>query len=206
MFIVIEGIDYSGKTTVLNRMVKILEDLGHKVKVTREPGGGVIGEKVRGILVSHPMDKDVWGLLLAATRLEHCREVINPALERNEIVVCSRYMTSTYIYQPESIPLLKAHLRQYPEITEPDIMILCDCPIEVIMERKLLREKENPGDNDFMDEDYVPYFNEQREKFLQLAHKLGDKAFVLDTTKPEHEQYRDLLGLFSELNIITMTL
>lgn len=202
MFIVFEGIDLSGKTTSVDMFVELLNDLNYKVCITREPGGGKIGEQVRKILISQPIDNDVWGLLLGATRIEHGREIIKPALERNEIVVCSRYLTSTYIYQPEAIPGLKALSKLYPDIVEPDFLILCDCPIDVVMQRKKKREEENPGDMDYMDDMFVPMYTEQRQKFLDMAKKLGDKAFVLDTNKSQLEVKQDLINLLHRLELI----
>lgn len=202
MFIVFEGIDMSGKTTTQDMFVKILEDLGYKVCVTREPGGGVIGEQVRKILVSNPIDDDVWGLLLGATRIEHGREVIKPALERNEIVVSSRYITSTYVYQPKALPGLKALRKLYPDIVEPDFMVLCDCPVDVILERKKKRQKENPDDMDFMDDKFEPMFKEQRQKFLDMANKLGDMACVLNTNQPLHMVRSNLISLVQHLGLI----
>lgn len=191
-FIVVEGIDYSGKTTTINRLETILKENGYDVCVTREPGGGPVGEKIREILVDTPMDKDVWGLLLAATRIEHGRNVINPALNAGKVVISSRYVTSTYVYQKEAIPWLRDLTRKHKDIAEPDFLLLCDVDIDVARQRKEKRSNESPEGEDMMDDLWVPEWAQQRLEFLQMAQKLGDKAGVVNTGASESVQINHL--------------
>lgn len=206
MFIVVEGIDFSGKTTFINLLINTLKSMGYGVTETREPGGGPIGEKVREILVSEvankPQDRDVWGLLLAATRIENGRSIIKPALKRGDIVVSSRYVMSTAVYQKEAIPFLKDLCKKHPDIVEPDLMIVCDAPIPVILDRKKKRELENPGDNDHMDELFVKDYPAQRKEFLAMAHRLGDMAYVFDTSLPMEQQGNNLVYILKQIGLL----
>lgn len=196
MFIVIEGIDYAGKTTVVEQINDILTKNGYDTINTREPGGHTLGERVREILVSEdankPVDKDVWGLLLGATRIEHGRHLINPALKAGKVVISSRYIMSTMVYQPEALYWLEKVTRMHPDVAEPDFMILCDVSTETAKKRKQQRLEANPTDLDYMDDMWVPEWEAQRKRFKDVAAKLGDMAFVFSTEQPLDIQYQNL--------------
>ncbi len=196
MFIVIEGIDYAGKTTVTEQLTDILTKNGYDVCNTREPGGHTVGERVRQILVSEdankPEDKDVWGILLAATRIEHGRHLINPALKEGKVVISSRYVMSTMTYQPEALKWIQRITTGHPDVAEPDFMILCDVSTETAKKRKQQRFKDNPEDFDYMDDMWIPEWEEQRERFKDIAKRLGDMAVVFSTEDPLDVQYARL--------------
>lgn len=203
MFIVIEGIDYAGKTTVCEQMTEILTNSGYEVCNTREPGGHTVGERVREILVSadanNPEDKDVWGLLLTATRIEHGRHLINPALKAGKVVISSRYIMSTMTYQPEAMKYAARITTSHPDVAEPDFMLLCDVSTETAKKRKQKRSETNPEDHDHMDDMWVPEWEEQRERFRDIAMKLGDMATIFSTEDPLDVQYARLELLLHKL-------
>ncbi len=102
MFIVFEGPDGSGKSTQIELLRQELQTVGHRVTVTREPGGCPVAEAVRGILLdieNAGMAAEAEALLYAAARAEHVERVIVPALERGDIVLCDRYLMSSLAYQ-----------------------------------------------------------------------------------------------------------
>lgn len=203
MFIVIEGIDYAGKTTVVEQINDILTKNGYDTINTREPGGHTLGERVREILVSEDanksVDKDVWGLLLGATRIEHGRHLINPALKAGKVVISSRYIMSTMVYQPEALYWLEKVTREHPDVVEPDFMILCDVSTETAKKRKQQRLEANPSDLDYMDDMWVPEWEAQRQRFKDVAAKLGDMAFVFSTERPLDIQYQNLKSLLRHI-------
>lgn len=100
MFISLEGLDGSGKTTQARLLGRRLEAEGHEVVVTREPGGTALGEEIRALLL-HGGHVAPWAeaALYAASRAQHVDEVIRPALERGAVVVCDRYVDSSVAYQ-----------------------------------------------------------------------------------------------------------
>lgn len=101
-FITLEGGEGSGKTTVLDLIYKELSDLGYSVLVTREPGGIPIAEYIREIILNPnntQMEKRTEALLYAAARRQHLIEVIVPALERGQVVLCDRFIDSSLVYQ-----------------------------------------------------------------------------------------------------------
>ena len=102
MFITLEGIEGSGKTTHVRHIVEFLQKQGYECVATREPGGTRIGEKIRAILLdpeSKDMDPVVELLLYFADRAQHVRQFILPALSAGKIVLCDRYYDATLVYQ-----------------------------------------------------------------------------------------------------------
>jgi len=100
MFITLEGLDGSGKTTQAGLLGARLEAEGHEVVLTREPGGTPLGEEIRDLLL-HGGDVAPWAeaALYAASRAQHVEQLIRPALARGATVICDRYVDSSVAYQ-----------------------------------------------------------------------------------------------------------
>jgi dTMP kinase len=100
-FIVFEGVEGAGKGTQVRLAREFLEELGHPVLVTREPGGTELGERLRDSLLDHneSVDSRAEALLFAASRAQHVSRVIRPALEEGKVVLCDRYLDSSLAYQ-----------------------------------------------------------------------------------------------------------
>ena len=132
-FITFEGLDGTGKSTQMRKLAAVLRAAGHKVVETREPGGTPTGEKIRRVL----LDWSTEGLaplaemaLMFASRAQHIEEVIVPALERGQIVLCDRFTDSTEAYQGSgrklgSDAVLKLH-RVLCGNLQPDLTILLE--------------------------------------------------------------------------------
>jgi dTMP kinase len=100
LFIVFEGVDKGGKSTHAQRVATHLRrHLDKPVVLTREPGGCTVGEKLRAIMIKEEMSPETELLLMFAARIEHLRKVIIPALDCGSIVICDRFVDSTYVYQ-----------------------------------------------------------------------------------------------------------
>ena len=100
MFVTFEGVDWSGKSTQAELLAEWLREQGRTVLATREPGGTLVGEAVRQVVL-HGHDMTPWAeaALYAAARADHVEQAIRPALERGEDVVCDRYIDSSVAYQ-----------------------------------------------------------------------------------------------------------
>ena len=98
-FITFEGIDGAGKSTHIGPLAERLRARGERVVCTREPGGTVLAEKLRELLLHEPMDAVAETLLVFAARRDHIDRVIAPALARGEIVLCDRFSDATFAYQ-----------------------------------------------------------------------------------------------------------
>lgn len=99
IFITFEGGEGVGKSTQINLLVRYLKFQGHRVLLTREPGGTPLGEKLRRMHKEENLDPLTQVFVLEASRADHVRRVISPALKKGFIVVCDRFQESTVVYQ-----------------------------------------------------------------------------------------------------------
>lgn len=141
-FITFEGPDGCGKTTIVEMIYKKLEDLGYKVIKTREPGGTDISEKIRDVILdvnNDEMSPRCEALLYAASRAQHTEEKIIPYLNKGYIVLCERYILSSYAYQGYGRGLLEGVVAINDFATSglrPDLTILLMGDYRVGLERK----------------------------------------------------------------------
>ena len=98
-FITLEGVDGAGKTTHVKFIKKYLSDLGINFIMTREPGGTLLGEQLREILLHDEMTPETETLLMFAARNEHIEKVIRPNLKKGRVVISDRFTDATYAYQ-----------------------------------------------------------------------------------------------------------
>ena len=134
-FITIEGGEGTGKSTLITALAAALKGRGHGVTVTREPGGTPLAEAVRSLVLSPPGD-DRWSplaeaLLMNAARSDHIQQLILPALERGDWVLCDRFADSTLVYQGAGGVAETVLLAMQDEVTRrarPDLTILLDAP------------------------------------------------------------------------------
>lgn len=145
LFISFEGIDGSGKSTQARRLADDLRAAGHRVRLTREPGGSPGAEDIRALVLEG--DTDRWSpetelLLFTAARRDHLERVIAPALEAGEVVICDRFADSTRIYQGLGRADLRGLVDQLHELMigrEPDLTVLIDIAPDVGLDRALSR-------------------------------------------------------------------
>ncbi len=152
IFITIEGIDGSGKTTQARLLVEWLQGQGHRVRATREPGGTPAGNKIRELVLSndHSPPPAAELFLYLADRAIHVAEVVRPALEVGEVVVCERYADSTLAYQGYARGLDLALLRRLNEMAtgglSPDLTVILDIsPEQTRLDETRLDRLESEG-------------------------------------------------------------
>ncbi len=149
-FIVIEGIDGSGKTTQINQISKWINGSGlipskNKIVITREPGGTQLGKSIRSLLLNITSEKSPDSitelLLYAADRAQHVNEIISPSLNKGDWVISDRFCGSTIAYQGYGRKLDLKLIKNLENIATqgiyPDITFLLDIPVEESIKRRI---------------------------------------------------------------------
>lgn len=182
--IAIEGIEGVGKSTQFERLARVIENAGHEVRRTREPGGTPVAEHIRDIVLGHsseaisPMAEL---LLMFAARSVHVDNLIRPALETGTWVVTDRFVDASRAYQGggRGIPMATVD-RLAGEVLqglEPDLVILLDAPVETAMARTNSR-----GGHDRLDSEQYDFYQRVRDKYLELAHAAPERFVVIDAS------------------------
>lgn len=188
MFITLEGIEGSGKTSLLKALEKKLQSKGFKVCTTREPGGSSLGQKIRPLLLSLKEEKlsaRAELLLFLADRAEHVEKVILPAIERKEVVLCDRYIHSTLAYQGYARGLDKDFLKSAIDFacinTMPDMTIVLDLDVHIGLTRAKGRNENLKSDEGKFEAEEKNFHEKVRKGFLDMAEK-EEKMKVVDAT------------------------
>lgn len=182
-FITLEGLDGAGKTTHIGWFTDQLRMCGKTVRITREPGGTALGEKLRGILLHERMHPDTEALLMFAARQEHLREIIIPALEQGEWVVCDRFTDATMAYQGggRGIPVAKlAILEQWVQgDLQPDLTLYFDVPVPVALARLRHCHAE-----DRFEREHAAFFERVRAAYLDRLAGAPDRIRLIRGDAP----------------------
>ena len=197
-FITLEGGEGVGKTTNLRFIQHYLEQQGITVTVTREPGGTVLAEKIRQLVLdnnSETIAESTELLLMFAARAQHIQHVIAPALARGEWVLCDRFTDATYAYQGGgrglSIETIAWLERFVQGDLRPDLTLLLDAPIEIGMERAQKRAA-----FDRFETEKLSFFNRVREMYLQRAAQQPERIKVIQAHQSlDHVQQQILVVL-----------
>ena len=201
LFISFEGIDGSGKSTQTKRLAKRLQQDGHEVVLTREPGGSVGAEEIRALVLQG--DPERWSaeteiLLFTAARRDHLECVILPALSAGKIVICDRFADSTRMYQGISRGNLREivdRLHDLMILRDPDITLLIDMDPEIGLSRAKARSTKEERFEDFG----LQLQQTMREGFLTLAKEYSDRFRVIDghgdADQIAEEIYAQIIGL-----------
>jgi dTMP kinase len=198
-FITLEGPEGAGKTALAKRLAEELTRRGHVVRSTREPGGTRLGERVRAIVLEHgagegttPVDPRADALLFNAARAQLVSEVIRPALEDGEVVLCARYADSTLAYQGFGAGLPIEELRAVVAIATggltPDLTILLDVPPDIGLSRKT-----GAARNRFEASFDLAFHERVRAGFLQLAAEEPARFRVVDSSRHLNVVARDVI-------------
>ena len=181
-FISFEGIDGSGKSTQAKVLTKTLEDLGHNVVLTREPGGSIGAEEIRRLVLQG--DPDRWSaeseiLLFTAARRDHLEKTILPALDAGKIVICDRFADSTRMYQGLSRGDLRSLVDELHSLMiprDPDLTVLIDLDPKLGLTRAKSRNTAEERFEDFG----ISLQEKMRVGFLNLAEEYADRFRVID--------------------------
>ena len=184
-FITFEGIDGAGKSTHLAWAADLLRGRGVSVVVTREPGGTILGEKLRQILLNgdqriHPETET---LMMFAARRQHLEEVIRPALQRGDWVLCDRFTDASFAYQGGGRGVAKQKLEDlerwvHPDL-QPDLTLLFDVSAEIGQSR--VARIKSP---DRFEREDIEFFSRVRNAYLERLQQWPKRMVGIDGSKP----------------------
>ncbi len=188
-FISFEGIDGCGKSTQAKILSEELISCGHKILLTREPGGSDGAEEIRNLLLTGNTDR--WSaeteiLLFTAARRDHLERTILPALENGLAVICDRFSDSTRVYQGVTRGDLRDLVDQLDSAViprQPDITILIDLDPTISLARAIERSNNEARFENFGVEMQIKL----RKGFLTLANEFPDRFMVIDGNRTEAE-------------------
>ena len=209
LFITFEGVEGSGKTTQIYRLKKYLAQKGIHCKVTREPGGCSIGEKIRKILLNpdhRGMVPTTELLLYEAARAQHVKEVIKPFLEKEGIVLCDRFTDATLAYQGYGRRMDLKWIRRSNHLSsqgiKPDVTFLLDCPSDVGLKRALQRNRTLKQEREErFEREEIQFHRRVRKGYLAIARREPRRVKVIDTRQGEEKVFEKIRKIVDNLLI-----
>jgi len=208
MFITLEGIEGSGKTTQVANIVQFLQERGSACVITREPGATRIGKRIRSILLDPEnkiLDPLTELLLYMSDRVQHVREIITPALLAGKTVLCDRFYDATVVYQGFArsidIGFIRCLHKKLLDGMQPDITILLDLPAEEGLARawKQIDDGSRKDVETRFERETLRFHQKVREGYLELAKQESKRFRVIDAMQTEDQVRRDILRWLSML-------
>lgn len=199
LFITFEGLDGCGKTTQIELLKRKLVSKGYNVVLTREPGGTKISERIRDIILD--VDSDGMSyvcemMLYAAARAQLVKEVIKPSLEENAIVLCDRFIDSSYVYQGIARGIGVDVVRKINDIAlsgvYPDATIFFDISPEESKKRRL-------GDDDRIEREKLEFHKKVYDGYLHIARMFPERIHSIDASASVSEVEDRVIGCIKKL-------
>ena len=192
LFITFEGAEGCGKSTQVSLLAERLRALGHRVRTLREPGGTPIGEEIRHTLKhsknNAAMTAEAELLLMNASRAQIVREVIRPALDAGEIVVCDRFYDSTIAYQAYGRQLDLEKVQSVIDFavgdTKPGLTLFIEVPPEVSAERLRSRQANLPFVRDRIEEADQAFFDRVAHGYSLIIAREPNRIKVVNGSRP----------------------
>jgi dTMP kinase len=204
-FIAFEGLDGSGKSTLIDRLAKQLKSSGQTLVLTREPGGTPLAEAIRGLLLRTGNEVPVPRtevLLYEAARAQHVESVIRPALKMGQWVLCDRFYASTVAFQAFARGLNRADidwLNNYATAgLKPELTVLLDLPVDISLARMNRRNRDSGQGDDRFEAEKKGFHESVRRGYLQQANEDPAGWLVLDAQRKPEEIFSDLIKVLEE--------
>ncbi len=199
-FITVEGPDGAGKTSVLTQLLpQLKQHFNQPVILTREPGGAKISEKIRDVILNPEfteMDARTEALLYAASRRQHLVEVILPALARDEVVVCDRFVDSSVAYQGGGRQIGEEAVLAMNQFAtgglNPDLTLYLDVPVEVGLAR-IRQHRQNQFDR--LDQETVEFHQRVSAAYQRLLAANPERIIAIDATRELAEVTAECLAV-----------
>ena len=199
-FITMEGGEGAGKSTMMGHVADWLENAGHRVVRTREPGGTDLAEKLREILLDRnniSLSGRAELLLLFAARAQHLEELIRPALVRGDWVLCDRFTDATWAYQGGGRGLPRDEIGSLETLVhgdlQPDLTLLLDLPVELGMKRAARRSQA-----DRFEQESTLFFERVRNAYLERAQAAPERFAVIDAASNMEEVWSQIKSVLHQ--------
>lgn len=200
-FLTLEGVEGVGKTTNLNFIADYLKAAGKEVVTTREPGGTVIAEKIRGLLLDHNEESlcdESELLLMFAARAQHLKNVIRPALDSGKWVVCDRFTDATYAYQGGGRHFKMAEISWIENFVQkglsPDKTVLLDLSVELGLQRAASRSQP-----DRFESEKKAFFENVRQVYLDRATAEPNRFCLVDASQTIEQVQKSISVYLDEI-------
>ena len=200
-FLVFEGLDGAGKSTLIDGIKSHLQSLDQAVHLTREPGGTPLGEEIRLQLLRVTGDTPVPRaemLLYEAARAQHVDRVIRPGLKEGKWILCDRFAPSTVAFQVGGRGLDRKaidYLNDYAtDGLKPDLVVLVDLPVEESLKRMSRREEEKGQEKDRFEREARQFHEGVRASYLRQAEEDPQRWLVLDGMQTPPQLLQTLLS------------
>lgn len=196
LFITLEGVDGAGKSSHLAWLEDWFKARGHRVRMTREPGGTPIGEKLRELVLHEGMHPETEALIMFAARREHIEQVIRPALAAGEVVISDRFTDASFAYQCGGRGLPEARLAVLESWVHadlnPDMTLLFDLPTEIAAQR--LATARAP---DRFEREKTDFHARVRAAYLRRAAQYPQRIRVIDGSRSLDEVRMQLAAVLA---------
>ncbi|MDA8812821.1 dTMP kinase [Candidatus Actinomarina sp.] len=186
-YLAFEGIDGSGKTTLINQLSAELSKASIDFKIVREPGGTKLSEGIRDLLLSHDFEVNpkAEALLFSASRAQLVQEVVKPSIENGQVVITDRSAYSSVAYQGVGRGLGYKNVYELNDFAIssywPEKVVLLDIDPEISLSRQKIADR--------IGSDKVSFFNKVRDGYLQLAEDFSDKFLVINAEDSKGENF-----------------
>ena len=187
-YLAFEGIDGSGKTTLIDELSKKLTESNVDFNIVREPGGSKLGEGIRELLLSHDYDVDPTSeaLLMSASRAQLIQEIVKPAINNGQVVITDRSAYSSVAYQGVGRDLGYQKIYELNNLAIdsfwPEKVILLDIDPKISLSRQKVADRIGSGE--------ISFFNKVRDGYLQLAEEFSDKFLVLNAEDSQQQNFK----------------
>ena len=203
-FITFEGCDGCGKSTQLKLWSEYLQSQNIPHIFTREPGGGAISEAIREILLNGKngnMSDECEALLFAAARVQHLNEIVKPALDQGKLVICDRYVDSSFAYQAYARGLGVEFIEKINSFALEQYLPDCTVLIDLTPKDAFLR-KHGADENDRLEQAGLAFHKRVYEGYVALAKLYPSRIVTVDGRKTPEEVFSAVVGIMRERGII----
>ena len=187
-YLAFEGIDGSGKTTLIDELSKKLTESNVDFNIVREPGGSKLGEGIRELLLSHDYNVEPTSeaLLMSASRAQLIQEIVKPAINNGQLVITDRSAYSSVAYQGVGRDLGYQKIYELNDLAIdsfwPEKVILLDIDPKVSLSRQKVADRIGSGE--------ISFFNKVRDGYLLLAEDFSDKFLVLNAEDSQQQNFK----------------